>query len=136
MKNSQQDPLHLARHYENEFWSDMAALHVRPPNAVVRVTEHLDVICNYIAQIERNGLAYRTANGVYFDVTEFSKRYMNKEGVLYHGSPFSHVSRVPSFDIGATGLSTGSSVRKKWCKELLSTKEEEEEEEANIPLWG
>ena len=53
---------------ERDFFSDMAALGVREPDAVLRVTEHVDDIVAYIAQIIRNGLAYEAADGVYFDV--------------------------------------------------------------------
>lgn len=56
---------------------DMRALNVEPPDAVARVTEHMDAIVDYIAGIERNGLAYRTrGSGVYFDVGAFAKRYV------------------------------------------------------------
>ncbi len=49
---------------------------MRPPDAVARVTEHLDAIAAYIAGIERNGLAYRTpSSGVYFDVRAFARRF-------------------------------------------------------------
>lgn len=53
----------------------MLALNVQPPDAVARVTEHMDAIVDYIAGIQQNGLAYRTqGSGVYFDVGAFAKR--------------------------------------------------------------
>jgi cysteinyl-tRNA synthetase len=53
----------------------MRALNVQAPDAVARVTEHMAAITQYIAGIERNGLAYRTgSSGVYFDVRAFSQR--------------------------------------------------------------
>lgn len=52
----------------------MDALGVQRPSAVVRVTEHMDVIRDYISGILDKGVAYRGDDGVYFDVAEFSKR--------------------------------------------------------------
>ena len=52
----------------------MQSLNVRRPSAIVRVTEHMDVISDYIQKIMENGLAYQTDSGIFFDVTEFSKR--------------------------------------------------------------
>lgn len=50
------------------------------PSAVVRVTEHMDVIRDYISQIVGKGMAYRGDDGVYFDVGEFSKRWAFIQG--------------------------------------------------------
>ena len=58
----------FTRGLERDFFSDMTALGVRAPDAVLRVTEHVDDIVAYIEQIVRNGFAYEAADGVYFDV--------------------------------------------------------------------
>jgi len=53
------DPLALARHYENEFWSDMKLLNVMKPDVICRVSEHVtDTIVPYIQQIVDGGMAY------------------------------------------------------------------------------
>ena len=85
------DPLVLARHYENEFWSDMKLLNVMKPDVICRVSEHVtDTIVPYIQQIVDGGMAYvileeedgegvnnekeenKTQQGsVYFDVRAF-----------------------------------------------------------------
>jgi len=84
------DPLVLARHYENEFWSDMKLLNVMKPDVICRVSEHVtDTIVPYIQQIIDGGMAYvipednvegEVSNNeqneiqqgsVYFDVREF-----------------------------------------------------------------
>jgi hypothetical protein len=42
-------PAAIAKRFEVEFSADMASLGVRPPTAVVRVTEHIDCIIDHIA---------------------------------------------------------------------------------------
>ena len=53
----------------------MRALNVLEPSALVRVTEHIRDIIDYIKQIDTNGMAYETSSGVYFDVRAFSKKF-------------------------------------------------------------
>ncbi|CAM9506655.1 unnamed protein product, partial [Phaeothamnion confervicola] len=65
----------LARRHEAAFFLDMAALGVRPPDVVVRVTEHLPEIVAYIERILQNGKAYVAADGVYFDVEAMGADY-------------------------------------------------------------
>jgi cysteinyl-tRNA synthetase len=58
----------LAREYEQSFLSDMDALNVKRPQTILRVTEHIPDIIQYIQQILVTGRAYETETGVYFDV--------------------------------------------------------------------
>lgn len=60
--------------YEIEFFRDMDALNVTKPDAILRVTDHIDDIVNYIKGIESAGCAYVTSNGVYFDIKAFIDR--------------------------------------------------------------
>ena len=62
-----------ARHFEGEFYKDMAALGVRDPDVVTRVTEFVPQIVEYIQQIVDNGFGYVASDGsVYFDTVAFS----------------------------------------------------------------
>lgn len=65
----------LPRHYESEFFNDMAALNVQPPDALTRVSEYVPEIVAFIEKIIANGYAYLSPSGsgsVYFDVDKFS----------------------------------------------------------------
>lgn len=67
----------VAARYEAEFMRDMAALGVRPPTAVVRVSEHVDAIIDHIRAIESRGFAYSApdGSGVYLDTGRMGHAY-------------------------------------------------------------
>ena len=66
----------MVRSLEADFFHDLDALHVRRPNAVLRVTEHMDDIITYIQTIINTGRAYVTPEGVYFDVSSCGDGYL------------------------------------------------------------
>jgi cysteinyl-tRNA synthetase len=63
-----------ARKYEREFFEDMAALGVREPDVVTRVTEYVPQIVEYIQGIVDNGCAYESNGSVYFDTNDFKSK--------------------------------------------------------------
>ena len=67
----------VATRYEAEFMRDMAALGVRPPTAIVRVSEHIDAIIDHIRAIESRGFAYSApdGSGVYLDTGRMGDAY-------------------------------------------------------------
>eukprot|EP00596_Hydrurales_sp_CCMP1899_P009974 CAMPEP_0119037152 /NCGR_PEP_ID=MMETSP1177-20130426/5330_1 /TAXON_ID=2985 /ORGANISM="Ochromonas sp, Strain CCMP1899" /LENGTH=614 /DNA_ID=CAMNT_0006998017 /DNA_START=119 /DNA_END=1960 /DNA_ORIENTATION=- len=65
----------MVRNLENEFFEDLDALNVRRPDAVLRVTEHMTEIIQYIEGINKSGCSYVTPDGVYFSVTSCGDSY-------------------------------------------------------------
>ncbi|GBG86559.1 hypothetical protein CBR_g41622 [Chara braunii] len=63
---------HAAK-YEQEFFEDMQALGMRPPDVICRVTESMPVIKDYVQKIVDNGFAYLSQGSVYFDTAAFKK---------------------------------------------------------------
>lgn len=62
----------LSSKFEAEFFEDLAALGVAPPDVLTRVTEFVPEVVEYIERIIENGKAYESNGSVYFDVGAFS----------------------------------------------------------------
>lgn len=67
-------PDQLARHYLYEFWADMYALNVAPPDIEPRATEYLQQMIGMAEALVKKGKAYEAGGDVYFDVSA-SKDY-------------------------------------------------------------
>src|SRR5262249_54705977 len=52
--------------YEDAFLEDMATLNLERPEKLVRATEHIEGMAEFIAALERKGFAYRTEDGSYY----------------------------------------------------------------------
>ncbi|XP_065081707.1 probable cysteine--tRNA ligase, mitochondrial [Ochlerotatus camptorhynchus] len=62
----------VARHYEQEFWSDLKRLNVRSPDVKLRVTDHIPAITAFIQRLLSSGFAYKSSDGsVYFETTKY-----------------------------------------------------------------
>ncbi|KAG0560270.1 hypothetical protein M758_10G162400 [Ceratodon purpureus] len=59
--------------YENEFWDDMTSLGCGYPDVLVRVTEYMDKIIEYVQVIVANKFAYVANGSVYFDTKAFKE---------------------------------------------------------------
>jgi cysteinyl-tRNA synthetase len=60
----------IAQLYTDAFLADMKALHIEDPDVLCRATDHIREQVEFIADIERKGFAYATADGVYFDTSK------------------------------------------------------------------
>ncbi len=60
----------IAQLYTDAFLADMTALHIESPDVLCRATDHVREQIEFIADIERKGFAYATADGVYFDTSK------------------------------------------------------------------
>lgn len=61
----------VAEYWEKEFLFDMKTLRVREPDVMTRVSEYIPEIINFVENIIKNGYAYCTSDGVYFDTLKF-----------------------------------------------------------------
>jgi cysteinyl-tRNA synthetase len=58
--------------YEEAFLEDMASLNLERPEKIVRATEHIREMAEFIAALEKKGIAYRTEDGsYYFSIAKF-----------------------------------------------------------------
>src|SRR5689334_18215327 len=54
------------RKYEDAFLEDSASLNLERPERLVRATEHIAEMAEFIAALEKKGIAYRTEDGSYY----------------------------------------------------------------------
>src|SRR5689334_3751048 len=54
------------RKYEDAFLEDSASLNLERPERLVRATEHIREMAEFIAALEKKGVAYRTEDGSYY----------------------------------------------------------------------
>ncbi|KQW91421.1 cysteine--tRNA ligase [Massilia sp. Root418] len=73
-RRTSQSAWDIAEFYTRAFQHDLAQLHIQAPGVWARATEHIQEQIAFIADIERNGYTYRTADGIYFD-TQRLERY-------------------------------------------------------------
>jgi cysteinyl-tRNA synthetase len=60
------------RKYEDAFFEDMEMLNLERPELVVRATEHICEMAEFIQKLEQKGFAYRTEDGsYYFHIAKF-----------------------------------------------------------------
>ena len=57
--------------YTEAFFEDIAGMGIKMPDAVPRVTEHVDEIINMIQTLILKGFAYESEGSVYYDVSKF-----------------------------------------------------------------
>ena len=59
----------IAALYTRAFQDDIATLNIEPPDVLPRATDHIPEQIEFIADLERRGFTYRTADGIYFDTS-------------------------------------------------------------------
>jgi cysteinyl-tRNA synthetase len=70
-RREHRSPWEIARFYEDAFFADCAALHMRKPTITCRATEHVEHMQRMIRKLEERGVAYTAGGNVYFDVRAF-----------------------------------------------------------------
>ena len=73
----------FAQIFEESFFADMDALSVERPHAVLRVTDHMGEIEDFVTTLLLNGFAYESKDGIWFDVKKVEDFYGHLE-VFHH----------------------------------------------------
>ncbi|CEG47812.1 cysteine-trna ligase [Plasmopara halstedii] len=63
----------LSKFWEKSFLDDMAALNIKTPTVVTRVSEYVPEIVEFVEGIMKNGFAYESNGSVYFDTVAFGR---------------------------------------------------------------
>ncbi|TSC58126.1 MAG: cysteinyl-tRNA synthetase, partial [Parcubacteria group bacterium Greene0416_79] len=61
----------VADTYTEAFRQDLTALNIKPPHEMPRASEHIREDIEVIQELERKGVAYKTSDGIYFDISKF-----------------------------------------------------------------
>jgi cysteinyl-tRNA synthetase len=66
----------FAQYWEHDYFKDMKALNVLPPDMLTRVSEYVPEIVDYVNKIIENGYAYEADGSVYFDTRKFHEDHV------------------------------------------------------------
>jgi len=72
-KREQKDPFEIAKFYTECFLADMRKLHVDMPEIIAKATDHIPDMIEYVQEILKNGYAYETSKGIYFDISKLDQ---------------------------------------------------------------
>ncbi len=107
----------FTRQYENAFKHDLEKLHIAPPYAFTRATEHIPHMIRLIGKLLKKGIAYQTDGSVYFDISKFK--------------PYGRLSRVASRRLKAGARVDVDEYAKQDAQDFVLWKAKKERE----PAW-
>ena len=72
-KKENKSPWEIAKFYENAFLEDAKKLNIDMPEMIVRATDNIKEMEEYVKKIIENGFAYETEDTIYFDTSKLDK---------------------------------------------------------------
>lgn len=72
-KKENKDPYEIAQFYMNAFLNDVEKLNIDKPEIITRATDNIEEMIEYVKDILKNGYAYETSKGIYFDISKLDK---------------------------------------------------------------
>ena len=72
-KREKKNPYDIAKFYTEAFFKDMESLNIEIPEIIAKATDHIPEMIEYVKKIIKNGYAYETSNGIYFDISKLDK---------------------------------------------------------------
>lgn len=70
-RREKKDPWEIADMYTEFFMKDIDKLNITVPNHIVRATDRIDEMIEYVKKLISNGYAYETSDGIYFDIAKY-----------------------------------------------------------------
>jgi cysteinyl-tRNA synthetase len=70
-REQQKSPWEIAEFYTKAFMRDIARLNIGKPEIVVRATDHIDDMIDFVRRLIERGRAYETSDGIYYDISKF-----------------------------------------------------------------
>ena len=72
-RKEKKDPYEIANFYTEIFLRDMEKLNIDKPEIITKATENISQMIEYVKEIIKNGYAYETSKGIYFDISKLDK---------------------------------------------------------------
>lgn len=69
-REKQMRPEDIAKMYTEAFLNDIEKLNIERPEYIVKATDHIKEMEEYVADIVKNGYGYETSKGIYFDTAK------------------------------------------------------------------
>lgn len=83
-RQANKSPWEIAEYYTGVFMNDIAELNIGKPEYIVKATDHINEMIEFVKALAEKGYAYETSDGIYFDVMKF-KGYGKLSGLDLEG---------------------------------------------------
>ncbi|MFP4457517.1 MAG: cysteine--tRNA ligase [Clostridia bacterium] len=70
-RREKKSPWQIAEMYTNLFIQDIKRLNIILPNSIVKATDKINEMIEYVKKLMQNGFAYETSDGIYFDISKY-----------------------------------------------------------------
>ncbi|MDR3293829.1 MAG: cysteine--tRNA ligase [Clostridiales bacterium] len=71
-REQNKSPYEIAEFYTKAFLTDIEKLNIDMPERLVKATDHIADMIEYVKELEKKGYAYEISDGIYFDIAKFS----------------------------------------------------------------
>ena len=72
-RKENKDPYEIAKYYSDVFFRDMGRLNIQTPEIIAKATDHIPEMLEFVEGLMKNGYAYETSKGIYFDISKLDK---------------------------------------------------------------
>ena len=72
-KRENKNPYEIAEYYTKCFLRDLERLNIDKPEIICKATDNIKEMISYVEEILKNGYAYETSKGIYFDISKLDK---------------------------------------------------------------
>ncbi|NLM61221.1 MAG: cysteine--tRNA ligase [Clostridiales bacterium] len=70
-REQQKSPLEIAEYYTAIFMRDIDRLNIDKPEMIVKATDNIPEMIEFVEKLLEKGYAYETSDGIYFDISKF-----------------------------------------------------------------
>ena len=72
-REQKKTPWEIAEYYTSVFMKDIDALNITRPEIIAKATEHIGEMIDFVQGLDKNGYAYETSDGIYYDIAKFDR---------------------------------------------------------------